>query len=577
MTGSRHAAKRRLAGVLLVGTLVLAACGGDDDSSTDEPTADDASDDSSTDEPSDDDASADSSDDSSTDEPSDDDSSDGAVHDAAIVWALPSDPGSLDPQQSFVNVNVQLAPFAYDPLVHRNDAGEVVSGLAESWEDNGLDGLTFTLRQGVTCSDGSELTATDVARNFEYAGDPENGSNYLGAAVPTSPTVTADDAARTVSVVPSEPFPFFLLALTDFPIVCAAGLDDREALAETTIGTGPYELTDVSPGEKLTYTRRDGYSWGPDGMTTDEPGLPQRIEFRLVDNETTLANQLISGEVNVGEVVGPDRERLESEGVFSDTYPLGVAQMFFNQSAGRPGADEYIRRAVTMGTDLDALATVVTGGFGAVSDGLTYGNPRICPADTVTDYLPAYDPAGARALLEENGWTEGSGGIYERDGVPLTIELSHLTDVPGFGNGAELMATQLREVGIDLTLNAGTTETLGPVIFGSGDWDISWLPTSRVFPQNVTPLFQGPGPAEGGLNFSFVANSDYEALVEAAAAKLDESGCPEWEAAEVALIERVDVVPFAASDSPIFGSADIEFEVGGAGIVRPMSVRVVGR
>ena len=536
---------RQLLGAFAVMAFGLAACGGDDDEGADGGSG------------------------QGSEEPSE------FVEDADITWVITSDPGNLDPQLSPTNVNVQLAPLAYDPLVHRNEDGDIVSGLAESWEDNGLEGLTFTLREGITCSDGSELTASDVAANFEYAGNPENGSFHLGAAVPQSPEVTADDEAGTVTIVPQEPFPFFLTAVTIFPIVCPAGVDDRELLADATYGTGPYELSDITPGEAWTYTKRDDYAWGPDASTMDEPGHPGTITFQIVDNETTVTNQLLAGDVDIAEVVGPERERLEDEGLFNETYLLGVAQMFFNELEGRLSAEEHVRRAVTMGVNLDELSEVVTGGFGQVGQGLTYSDPRICPADTVTEHLPPFDPEGARELLEENGWTEGSGGIYEKDGQPLSIELSHLTDVPGFGVGAELMAEQLRGIGVDLTLNPGTSESLSEVVFGSGNWDIVWVPVSRELPVQLTPIFQGPPPPEGGLNWSYISNPDYDELVEKAAAQLDESGCPDWEAAEVALIERVDVVPFAESRTPVFGSSRVRFEVGPLGIVSPMSVRVV--
>jgi peptide/nickel transport system substrate-binding protein len=525
--------------------LVLAACGDDD------------------------------SDSSGSDDTVDSSGSSNTVDGATLTWGVASDPGNLDPHASAVNVNIQMAPFAYDSLVHRTPDGEIVSGLAEAWEVDG-NGYTFTLREDVTCSDDTPLTATDVAANFEYAGNPENGSAFVGAAIPAAPEVSADDEARTVRVVPAEPFPFFLEGVAIFPIVCKSGMGDRATLERGTAGTGPFVLTSSTPGQEYTYTVREGYTWGPDGATTDEPGVPEKVVFKVVANETTAANLLLQGELNVAEVVGPDRQRLEDEDLFNSSYPLGLAQMYFNETEGRPGADEAVRRALTMAVDLGEVADVISGGYGTVPKSIATGSPRLCDGDTVPGNTPEHDLEKAKSLLDEAGWTEGSGGVRSKDGKPLKVSLVFVTNAgSGFGTdpAAELTAEQMKAVGADVTLNGGTTEVLGPIVFGSGDWDIAWIPVSRSVPSQLIPIFSGATPPDG-LNFSHISNPDYEAAVKAASQTPDKGGCPKWQEAEELLLERVDVVPLVETNAPVWG-AGAEFEADGQGVVVPTSVRAV--
>lgn len=492
-----------------------------------------------------------------------------------LNFAVNGDPGSLDPHMDASNVFLQMVTLAYDPLVHRTRSGDIVSGLAETWEPSGL-GYTFTLREGLTCSDGSPLTATDVADNIAFAGDPENGSAFFGAAIPFMPTVTADDAARTVTIEPNEPFPFLIEGLALFPIACGAGLADRDLMTTATLGTGPFELSDSTPGQEYVFTVRDGYTWGPDGATTDVAGFPDSITFKIIANETTITNQLIQGELNIAEVIGSNRTRLEDEGLFNATAPRGLASMFFNQSEGRLPADETLRRAVFMAMNLEEIMTVFSGGFGSIPAGLTFADPRVCSADTIGPNFPAHDPDGAAALLEAEGWVEGSDGVRTKDGAPLQLSLVFLSD-PGssFGSdpAAELFEQQLAEIGIDIVLTPGSNETLFPIVFGSGDWDISWIPVSRPVPSQLIPIYSGPSPLEGGLNFSSLSNPDYEAHVAAASQEPGAGGCPDWEAAEEALVSRSDTVALAETVAPTWGSG-VTFEVSDVGIVLPLSLRV---
>jgi ABC-type transport system substrate-binding protein len=77
-----------------------------------------------------------------------------------LTYAVDQDPGALDPHMTVLSVTREMAKFAYDTLVYTDEDGETVPGLAEAWEVEG-NALTYTLREGVTCADGSPLTASD--------------------------------------------------------------------------------------------------------------------------------------------------------------------------------------------------------------------------------------------------------------------------------------------------------------------------------------------------------------------------------------------------------------------------------
>src|SRR4051812_37588236 len=286
------------------------------------------------------------------------------VDGATFTMALAGDPGKLDPQSSASSALFTVNQLAYDTLVSVDaKTGAVQSQLASAWQGDGST-VTLTLNKGVTCSDGSDFTATTAADNIAYVGDPKNKSAYLGTFLPVGATATADDAAGTVTLTLADPAPFVLNGLASLPMVCESGMNDRKSLAATTDGTGPYELTDAAPGDHYTYQIRDGYTWGPNGATTAEKGMPDTVVMKVIQNETTSANLLVSGEINAATIMGPDAKRLDGAGLFSTSTPAMVGEQWYNHNDGHETSDAGVRMGLTQALDLGELASVATAGAG---------------------------------------------------------------------------------------------------------------------------------------------------------------------------------------------------------------------
>jgi len=144
-----------------------------------------------------------------------------------FTMSIDDDWGGFDPYQ---NRLFGYAYLAYDPLVFVKPDGSLVPGLAEKWSAV-AGSATFTIRPGVTCSDGSPLTASDVAAAITYVADPKNQSIARGWTVPDVPLkATADDSSRTVKVALDKPFGMLLNMVEQFPIVCPKGMQNRASL-----------------------------------------------------------------------------------------------------------------------------------------------------------------------------------------------------------------------------------------------------------------------------------------------------------------------------------------------------------
>ncbi|MER5611071.1 ABC transporter substrate-binding protein [Streptomyces sp. NPDC002215] len=485
---------------------------------------------------------------------------------SAVTVAVAGDPGSLSPTTALASTALAMNSFAYDTLVHLDADGSPVPGVAEKWSAT-TTSATFTIRPGVTCEDGSALTAEDVAAEYNHIADPRNQSPMLGLSVPVTAVAKADEAARTVTVTTTKPAPFIVQMARLLPLLCKENLAKPAALARTTNASGPYRLTEAVPGDHYTYVKRDGYSWGPGGSTG--AGLPGKVVVKVVSNESTAANLLMAGQINVALINGADQDRLDAARVKYRSLEALFGQLLFNQADGRPTADLAVRRALVSVLDLKQLGSVATGGKGRTPTRTGEIAPTPCTGDTVKGNLPAHDPAKAAAALTAAGWTK-SGGTWTKDGKPLTVGLSYATNQgPQVSSAVELAVQQWTSFGMRATAKPTGSGSIISTL-GGGDWDIAWAPIGVTLPDQLTQFYDGPPPPKGN-NFGSVANPDYRRLATEAAAKPGASGCALWDAAEAALVEHVDIAPIVSKANRYYAKG-VTFEVDGSGIV-PSTLR----
>ena len=490
-----------------------------------------------------------------------------------FTMVLGSDPGNLDPHFTSLASTLQTDRFLYDSLVNIDAGGKMVAGLAERWEAT-TTSAKYVLRKGVTCSDGTPLTATVVAENISFVGDPKNASSRMGVYVPPGASATADDATGTVTVTSPAPSSFLDRTVGGLQIVCDKGMKDRNLLKQGASGTGMFTLTEVVANDHYTMTRRKDYAWGPGEWKTEQAGLPDKVILKVVANETTAANLLLNNQANAALIVGPDRQRLQGAKLFQREVVATLGELWYNQKAGLPGADEAVRRALTQALNLTELGQVLTSGSGKPPTGLVAPGLGPCEQNTVGDNLPKHDPSAAKSALDAAGWAPGAGGIRTKGGKKLMIALYYPTSIgSGMQAGAELAQKVWGEVGVEVTLKAVSDAEIGTVIVGGqGSWDVTILPLNVTLPSEPVPFLSGPS-APNGVNFANIQNSGYTTNVQAASAVSGPAGCDKWAAAEVSLFQHVDMVPFVNSAVPTFAKG-AEFELTGGGL-SPQSVRML--
>lgn len=477
------------------------------------------------------------------------------VIDGTLTMALNEDPGNLFRHTNSSATMSYVYPWAYEAPVYFDAEGQPQGWLAESWEETPTS-LQFTIKDGVKCEDGTDLTAETVANNYRWILDPDNGASVLGLVVPPDAVVEHDLEARTVTLTTGTPNSFLLPAIGNYPIYCQGALDDPSSVAAATNGSGLYKLTEAVQGDHYTFERKDDYAWAPEGgVNGSTPGAPKEVVLRIIENPSTRANLLLSGELNVSAVQGPDEDRVAAVAEPLITWDLITGGFAYSQAEGQPTADEDVRVALTKALDLDALMRVQTADKGERATRLAVLTPLICQYDAATPNLPAYDPEEAAAMLDGLGWTLGADGVREKDGEKLTLNFAWNTRWPETAATAEMMAEQWDEIGVEVEQSGSEYAIFIEQIRADNapsDLDVFWIASNYSVPSVLSAFISGPTPPTGN-NFAAISNPDFDALVAETTDFTGSEACGAWEKAEAEMYASADYVPFAMRPDVTYG------------------------
>lgn len=228
-------------------------------------------------------------------------------------------------------------------------------------------------------------------------------------------------------------------------------------------GSGPYALENWESGQQLTIKKKENW-WGKE-LSNDYPGLiayPDAIVFKPIENMATALSELKSGNIDVMNNIGPKDfgELKETDFVteqFELSTPLSLVYYFTYLNGQREKlSDKRVRRALAHAMNIDQILEKVYYG---------YGERLACPVLPSAEYynsdlpLIQHDPAKARVLLEEAGWSDSNNnGIYDKEigGEQVELSLQYLiTAGSEISRNIGLVVQQnLRQVGIDLELES---------------------------------------------------------------------------------------------------------------------------
>jgi peptide/nickel transport system substrate-binding protein len=418
-----------------------------------------------------------------------------------------------------------VARLVHATLVRVNRVtGEPEPWLAERWSSS-PDGrtLTFTLRDGVTFSDGAPFSSADVVFSFQALYDPAVQSALAsGAMVQGKPLQVSAPDPRTVVITMASPFAPGAALLDNVPILPKHLLQpalDAHAFGrawgvdtppEKMAGLGPFVVSEYVPGQRMTFARNPRY-WRKDARGAPLPYLDRLVMEFVSGGQDPEMLRLQAGSIDVmtqADVRPEDiaaLRRLRDQGSIQ-LVDVGVGvdpnTLWFNLTPGSAAAraKPYLqraefRRAISYAVDRDAIvSTVYLGAAVPVSGPITPGNRTwYSPASPVF----AHDPARAKSLLAGIGLADrnGDGMLDDEKGRP--VRFSILTQRGSIRERtATMVQEQLRQIGIAVDV-AGLDPASLFGRFGAGDYESIYFgfQTSAFDPALNLDLWMSGGSA----------------------------------------------------------------------------------
>lgn len=352
------------------------------------------------------------------------------------------------------DITYYLTSF-YDTLFEYNTDGEVVGVLAEDWAMS-EDGKTYTfqIKQGVKFSDGSDLTAEDVAKSILAV--PVNLGQYNGSYGRLS-TIIEDAVVvdeYTVELHLTQPYYNTLRELclaNPFGIVSSEQFNEdltaKDTFRTATYGTGPYMYAGDNDGQTWNFGRNPNY-WG------EAPDVDSFSIKYIPDNDAKiLAMQngevdFLSGIKNISAESFEQMEQTEGFQAQADEKSLQTYYVGYNLSDPIFG-DQTVREAISSAVDKDAIVESIYGGLYDKAD--TFFS-RSLPYCDVEQTVYNFDLDHANQILDEAGYTDPDGdGIREKDGVKLSASFMYQTGSASDDNLVVYICDQASKIGIELT------------------------------------------------------------------------------------------------------------------------------
>ena len=483
----------------------------------------------------------------------------GGTNTAGFTVQYGSNPETLDPAlNSAIDASNTIITI-FEPLLLINENNEVVGGQAESWEVS-EDGLTwtFTMRDGLKWSDGTDLTAKDFEYSFKRMANPDTAAPYaetcLGmidgfdaaqAGDPDALNVKASDDGKTLTIVLSYPCSYFdkMAAFAAMSPVQQATVeangDSWCTSADTFVSNGPYMITDWTPSERIVLSKNPNYVGGWDSSKI----VSDTITLLLLEDSSASFAAYNSGEAVLIKDVPTDEipslTKAEDGGDFYVDTILGTYYVSLNLQRDA-FQDAKVRKALSLAIDRDYVANTIMQGTYTTADSIVgpgivdesgyfhdNGNAPYISADYEANL------AEAKKLLEEAGYPNG-------EGYP-TIEYS--TNDAGYHVPlAEYLQQAWGDLGITLTINKMEWSSFTPAR-RAGEYDVArngWVMDYND-PSNMLDLFC----TSNGNNDGKYANPDFDAAIDASRVADSAEHFAQLHKAEDILMEDMGCLPIA--------------------------------
>lgn len=492
--------KKKLLCVLLAASMVvLSACGGGGSQDT---------------------ASQSSSEDSSAQTEDSSQTTDSIADRDTLNIALADDIVSMDPAYSYDNLTNQVVNQVTQGLLYLDAEGQIQPQLCSSWEVVDDTTYVYEIRDDVTFSDGSPMTMEDVLFSLERHMD-EDVASYLAWMYANVDSIEqTGDWEITVHLSAPDAAWQYAFATTAGHIVSKAYYDEHTEdfgnPGTGVVGTGPYVLSDWTPGSEINLSNNENY-WD----TENEPHF-KNVSFKIITDANAQATALANGQADY--MFDPPTEMLdtlqEAENLsLSEVEGWTVLYMAMNCQQG-PFSDVNVRKAVASALDKDALYE------GVLKDNGTYAKNGLPFSSALYgSEADSWDTYAETAVDEKNDLEQAKQYLAQSE-YPDGFECSLYINQDSIYNSIAIYVQEaLSQIGITVNIEQRSGDEMSNIQFGSTrDYDMAIVRWTADYPDvngQLYPLFHSDNIAEGGGNTCCYSNEEVDQLLEQQLASID--------------------------------------------------------
>ena len=406
-----------------------------------------------------------------------------------LYWQAAS---TLNPYLSGIAKEVEAASLVLEPLARFKPDGTLEAWLATeipTLENGGISEdlrqITWTLKPDVLWSDGTPLTAEDVVFTWEYCTAPDGGCAAQSYFFGVSSVEALDDTTVQITFDTPNPLPYTAFVSSEVPILNAAQFASCMGAAAVScteanfrpIGTGPFVVTDFRPNDVASFEANPNFREAdlPAFGTVTLKGGGDAVSSARAVLETGEFDYAWNLQVDPGVLAEMETA---GQGSIYPSFGASVELLFLNQTAVNADlgdarstidagphpflTDPAVGQAMSMAIDRATIADVLYGTAGVPTCNVIPAPPAY--ASTANDACLMQDFEGAKALLEEAGWTDADGDdVREKDGVRLS--LLYQTSTNGVRQDTQALIKEAwAEIGIETELRS-----IAGSVFFSGD------------------------------------------------------------------------------------------------------------
>lgn len=428
-----------------------------------------------------------------------------------LVEAMLGEPSNLISMLASDSASHAVASQLFVGLVKYDKNINLVPYAAESFSvDNDGKLLKFKLREDIYWFDGVQMTADDVEFTYRLMIDPKTPTAYGGN------FKVVKEFRRTgkftFEVEYEEPFARALVTWAN-DILPKHILEGEDLLntkySREPVGAGPYKLKEWVPGTQLVLEANPDFFEG-------KPYIDQ-IVYRIIPDLSTQFLELKAGHIDMMDLAPLQYLYQTSgpgwDGCFNKFAYLASGYTFLGFNMNHPFfQDARVRQAIDYAIDRDELVKGVLYGLGEAANGpykpgTWQYNDAVIPR--------AYDPAKARQLLAEAGWSDTDGdGILDRDGVPFAFSvITNQGNTQRIKTGV-ILQQRLRDIGIVVDLRTVEWAAFIKEFVDKGRFDAIILGWNIVQDPDNYNVWHSSMAVDGGLNFIRYTNDELDDLLE---------------------------------------------------------------